>query len=243
MQATLPQSQRLKDYTNSWIELFIVGFTILPFLILAYFYPLLPDRIPLFVTLAGEVSVWGEKSWLSVFRVPLLALVLQVFCLLTKYGMLHYKVALPAAGDGDYASLYKQSCRLTAGLWDWFRCIVALKMSAETLDTVFLSIERFRFLSRPTFITTFAISVLSIPIAIFYLYRLLSLWRKMKESVGETETRRLIDASRVYGSVLYFNPGDSALFVSKYIFNFANLWAWVFIGCIIAYALLVFFPG
>jgi hypothetical protein len=41
---------------------------------MAYFYPVLPERVPLFLTLSGEVAVWGEKNLLSVFRVPLLAL-------------------------------------------------------------------------------------------------------------------------------------------------------------------------
>ena len=64
----------------------------------------------------------------------------------------------------------------------------------------------------------------------------------MKEKVGNAKVKKPIDARRVYGGVLYFNPSDSALFVSKYAFNFANKWAYVFIACIIAYPLLVFLP-
>jgi uncharacterized membrane protein len=240
MQATLPQSQRLSDYTRIPVEVFIVALTILPFLILIYFYPQLSERVPLFMTFSGEVSVWGEKTWLSVFRVPLLAVVTQVFCLVTKYGVLKTEVAVPVDDGGDYLRLYKQSCLLTAGLWDWFRCIAALKMSAETFDTVFLSIDRLKFLSRPTFVITLVVSLLSIPIVLYYAYRLITLRRKIKGRVADT---RKIDASSVYGSILYFNRSDSALFVSRYIFNFANVWAWVFLGCIIAYALLVFLPG
>jgi uncharacterized membrane protein len=243
MQIPVPQSERLSKYTNIWVEIFVATFTILPFLVLAYFYTVLPERVPLFMNLNGEVAVWGEKSWLSVFRVALMAAVTQVVCLLMKYSVVQAKVPLTGERADDYAHLYQQSAILSAALWDWFRCIAALKMSAATLDTIFLSIERFRFLSKPAFIITLIIALLSIPVAIFYGYRLFILKREIKESFGEARTRKPVDASRVYAGVLYFNPSDSALFVSKYVFNFANIWAWVFIACIIAYPLLVFLPS
>jgi hypothetical protein len=41
MQTSSPPSRRLRDYTNAPFEIFIVAFTILPFLVLAYFYPAL----------------------------------------------------------------------------------------------------------------------------------------------------------------------------------------------------------
>jgi len=242
MQTSFPQSQRLSDYTNISVEIFIAAFTILPFFALAYFYPMLSERVPLFMNLNGDVAVWGEKSWLSVFRVPLMAVVTQVVCLLMKYSIVQSEAALPIENVDDYARLQKQSTILSVGLWDWFRCLAAFKMSAASLDTIFLSIERFKFLSRPAFIITFIAALLSIPVALFYGYRLLIVKRKIKERFGDARIQKPVDASRVYGGVVYFNPSDSALFVSKYIFNFANKWAYVFIACIIAYPLLVFLP-
>lgn len=239
----LPKSHHLSEYTNVWVEIFVAAFTALPFLVVAYFYPVLPERVPLFMSLNGEVAVWGEKSWLSVFRVALMATVTQVVCLLAKYGAVRDGAASPVGGAGEHARLYQQSTSLSAGLWDWFRCIAALKMSAATLDTIFLSVERFRFLSKPAFVVTFIAALLSIPAALFYGYRLFILKREMKERFGDVEGRRPVDASRVYAGVLYFNPSDSALFVSKYVFNLANVWAWVFIACIIVYPLLVFLPS
>lgn len=242
MRAPSPQSPRLGEYTVTSVEIFVAAFTVLPFLVLAYFYPALPERVPLFMNLNGEVAVWGGKSWLSVFRVALMAAVTQVVCLLMKYSALQSEVALPAADADDYARLYKQSAILSSGLWDWLRCIAALKMSAATLDTVFLSIERFKTLSKPAFVITFAVALLSIPVALYYGYRLFVLKREISERFGHTINRKPVDAGRVYGAVFYFNPSDSALFVSRYVFNFANVRAWVFIACIIAYALLVFSP-
>lgn len=243
MQTAVPQSQRLSDHTNIAVEIFVAAFTILPFFVLAYFYTALPERVPLFMNLNGEVAVWGEKSWLSVFRVALMAAVTQVFCLLTKYSVLQTEVASPVETVGDDARLYEQSTVLSTSLWDWFRCIAALKMTAATLDTVFLSIERFKFLSKPAFVITLIVALLSIPVALFYSYRLFILKRKIKDRFGSANAGKTVDASFVYGGVLYFNPADSALFVSKYVFNFGNVWTWVFIACIVAYTLLVFLPS
>ena len=238
-----PQSQSLRDYTNIPFEIFIVLFSILPFFVLAYFYSLLPERVPVFLNLNGEVQTWAEKSVISVFRVPLMAVVTQIVCLLMKYGTLHSKAVAPLALAIEQTKLQEQYLNLNANLWDWFRWAVAFKMSAESLDTIFLSLERFKFLSRPAFIISAIAALLGVGGALFYGYRMLVVRREIKEKFGNAEVRKPVDARRVYGGVLYFNPSDSSLFASKYVFNFANKWAWVFIACIIAYPLLVFLPG
>ena len=183
MQTSFPRSSRLNDYANIPFEIFIAAFTILPFFVLAYVYPMLPERVPLFLNLSGEVEVWGEKSWLSVFRVPLMAVVTQMLCLLMKYGVLQSEAALPVESADDYVQLQKQLTVLNVGLWDWFRCLVAFKMSAASLDTIFLSLERFKFLSRPAFAITFIAALLSIAGALFYGYRLLGVKRKIQVKV------------------------------------------------------------
>ena len=243
MQTSSPQSRRLRDYTNIPFEIFIAALSILPFFVLAYFYSVLPNSVPLFMKLNGEVAVWAEKSLVSVFRVPLMAVVTQVVCLLMKYGTVQSTAVAPFEIAIEQTKLQEQYLSLNAGLWDWFRWTVAFKMSAESLDTIFLSLERFKFLSRPVFITTATAAGLGVAGALFYGCRLLVVRREMKEKSAGAEVRRPFDARHVYGGVLYFNPSDSALFVSKYIFNFANKWAWVFIGSVIAYPLLVFLPA
>ena len=192
--------------------------------------------------LNGEVAVWGEKSWLSVFRVPLLAVATQVVCLLMKYGVVQSEAVLRVESGDEQVRLHNQYIALNARLWDWLRFLVAIKMSASSLDTLFLSIERFNFLSRPAFLITFIAAMLSIPVAVFYAYRIFVVRRKLKEKFGETKIQRPVDMARIYGGVLYFNPTDSALFINKYGFNFGNKWTWVFVLCIIAYPLLVFMP-
>lgn len=230
MQTSPPQSRRLRDHTSIPFEIFIVAFSVLPFLVLAYLYSELPERVPLFLNLRGEVETWAEKSVLSVFRVPLMAVVMQVVCLLMKYGMVQSQV--PGVDSGRYL-------RLNAGLWDWFRWAIACKMIAESLDTIFLSIERFKFLSRPAFIISAIAAALGVVGALVYGYRMLAVRREMKRKFMDVP----VDAQHVYGGILYFNRSDPALFAGKHVFNFGNKWAWVFIACFIAYPLLAFWSA
>ncbi len=236
------QTQLLRNLTNIKFEIFIVAFTILPFFMLAYFYSILPERVPLFLTLTGDVETWAEKNVVSVFRVPLLAVVMQTACLLMRYGTLQAGALASFEAGSEQSKLQQRYLRLNAGLWDWFRWTIAFKMIAESLSTIFLSLDRFKFLAQPTFVFTAIASLIGVAGALFYVYRLLVMRRDMKAKFGEEYVPKPVDTRRVYGGVLYFNPSDPALFVSKYIFNFANKWAWVFIACIISYPLLVFFP-
>src|SRR5712671_4391894 len=128
MQTSSPQSRRLCDYTNIPFEIFIASFSILPFFVLAYFYSVLPDRVPLFMKLNGEVASWAEKSVLSVFRVPLMAVVTQLVCLLMKYGTVQSRAVAPLKIAIEQTKLQEHYLSLNAGLWDWFRWTVAFKM-------------------------------------------------------------------------------------------------------------------
>jgi uncharacterized membrane protein len=237
-----PQSQSLRDYTKTPFEIFVVAFSLLPFFVLAYFYSDLPERVPAFLNLNGEVETWAEKSVITVFRVPLMAVVTQIVCLLMKYGTVQSKPIASLELPFEQTKLQEQYLGLNAALWDWFRWAGAFKMSAASLDTIFLSLERFKFLSRPAFIVTAIAALLGVGGALFYGYRLLVVRREIKEKFGNAKVQQPINLRHVYGGVLYFNPTDSALFAGKYVFNFGNKWAWVFIGCIIAYPLLVFLP-
>ena len=242
MRTDVLHSQGMRNYTNIPFEIFIAVFSILPFFVLAYFYPMLPERVPLFMNLNGEVAVWAEKSVLSVFRVPLMAVDTQLVCFLMKYGTVKSEPIVRLETSKEQTDYQKQYVGLNVGLWDWFRFLVAFKMSAASLDTVFLSLDRFKFLARPAFAITAIAALLSIVGALYHGYRLLVLKRKSSKKLGDVKTRKPIDPRHVYGGVLYFNPSDPAFFVRKYFFNFGSKWAWVFIACIVAYPLLVFLP-
>jgi uncharacterized membrane protein len=169
-----------------------------------------------------------------------MAVVTQIVCLLMKYGTLQAGALASVEVSHEQTKLQEHYLRVNAGLWDWFRWTVAFKMSAESLSTVFLSLERLRFLARPTYVVTAMAALIGVAGALVYLYRLLAVRRDMKARFGDDYVPKPVDTRGVYGGVFYFNPSDPALFVSKYIFNFANKWVWLFIACIITYPLLVF---
>lgn len=184
----------------------------------------------------------GAESVISVFRVPLMAVVTQIVCLLMRYGTLQAGASASLDVAPAQPKLQQHYLHLNARLWDWFRWTVAFKMSAASLSTVFLSLDRFAYLAQPTFIITAVAALIGVAGALFYLYRLLVVRREMKTRFGSEYSEAPVDTRRVYAGVLYFNHSDPALFVSKYIFNFANKWVWLFIACIVAYPLLVFLP-
>jgi hypothetical protein len=62
-----PQSQPLRDYTNIKFEILIVVFSILPFFVLAYFYHVLPEQVPVPELERRGCNVGGEKRDFSSF--------------------------------------------------------------------------------------------------------------------------------------------------------------------------------
>ena len=192
--------------------------------------------------LNGEVAQWAEKSVISVFRVPLLAVVMQIVCLLMKYGTTKPDLVTSLEKNVEQAKLQEQTLHVNANLWDWFRWTIVFKMSAESVNTIFLSLN-YRSLSRWTFIVTAIAALIGVVGGLFYGYRLVVGMREMKRKFGDLNPQIPVDGRHVYGGILYFNPSDSAWFSRKYIFNFANKWAWLFIACVIAYPLLVFWPA
>lgn len=203
-------NKRLRDYTNAPFELFVATLTILPFILLAYFYSDLSERVPLFMKLNGEVAVWGQKNLLSVFRVPLMGLVFQIVFLLMKEGSIQFRVA-----DLEHAELQARLLNSSVGLWDWFRWTAALKICSESLETVFLSVNRFNYLARPAFVVSVVATLLGAVGALFYLYRLLGVTREMKKEGVALEKPR---------------------------FKLANIRVWVLIACVAGYLLLAFVP-
>jgi hypothetical protein len=118
MQTSALPPQRLSDHTSVPFEIFIAVFTILPFFVLAYFYPVLPNRVPLFMNLNGEVAMWAPKSVLSVFRVPLMAADTQLICWLMKYGTMKSVAIAPLDIPKELTEYRKQYIGLSVGLWD-----------------------------------------------------------------------------------------------------------------------------
>jgi uncharacterized membrane protein len=232
-------TQRLSDYTHVPVEILIAGLSVAPLFVLTYFYSDLPERIPVFLNFHGDVEVWAAKNIVSVFRVPAMAIDLQCLCLLVKYGVVQ---SLPADSVGDYRAYQTKSGALYASLWDWLRCLIALKMSAESVDILFMSNER-----RPSFKTLLwaaprLAAILSVAAALFYGYCLWRVNRETKKAVGRIDAEKQLDTAHLYGGIFYYNRNDPTLFVNKYLLNLANKWLYVLLACVAAYPLLVFSP-
>ncbi|MGH9969917.1 MAG: DUF1648 domain-containing protein [Pyrinomonadaceae bacterium] len=240
--SNLESPDRLSDYTNLVIEVLVATLSIAPFLILAYFYPVLPERIPVFLNMHGEVEVWAAKSLVSVFRVPAMAIDLQLKCLLMKYGTVKSRSDLQLE---EYLQFAKRSKTLVARLWDWLRCFVAFKMSAESVDVLFQGDPRLHFLRTPAWVVTWLAATLSIAVALYFGYQSWRVKREMKEAVGLAEARvpqKEMAKAHILAGIFYYDPKDETLFVTRYLFNFGNKLVYVLLACIVAYPLLVFAP-
>ncbi|MDT4968984.1 MAG: hypothetical protein QOJ64_3721 [Acidobacteriota bacterium] len=230
------RTRRLRDYTNTSLEIVIAVLTFAPIPLLIYFYPTLPSRIPVFLNFRGEVEVSATKGVVSVFRVPLMAIDLQLICLLMKYGTAHYK-PMSLAGPEVYLN---RLTTLSVGMWDWFRASIAVKMIAESISILFMGNRDMSFLETTAWAVTWIATIVGVGGALVYAYRLLVVKREMKKAAGDAPVVRLIDKSHVYGGIFYYNPADSAVFVDKYALNFGNLWSYALLVCAVAYPMLVF---
>lgn len=240
--ATHSPPHRFSDYTNLPFEVSIAIFTVLPILVLIYFYPALPERVPEYLNLHGEVEVWGRKGFASVFRLPLMALDLQMLCLLMKYGLSQGKLVQLVEQTEKHAIYREESLKLQMGLWDWFRALIAVKLGASSLEVILLGIERFHFLATAVRVISWAAAILGILGVVFYGYRLVMVNRKLNEAGGKYKVLQQTDASYLHGRILYHNAADPSLFKDKYLFNFANKWVYVFLGCLLCLPLLMFLP-
>jgi uncharacterized membrane protein len=219
-----------RDQTSPLFEIFVWAFTLLPVLILIYFYPSLPERVPEYLNLHGDVEVWGHKSLVSVFRLALMGIDMQLLCLLTKYGLL-------VGGRGSV-----ESRSLAGRLFDWFRVLIVFKLGASALDVIFFSYPNFRFLATVVRTISWTAAILGIAGGCYYSYRLLAASRQVKLVEGPAKVADQNYATHLRGRVFYYNRHDPSMFVDKHLFNLANKWVYVFILCLVCLPLLMFWP-
>jgi uncharacterized membrane protein len=226
-----------RSHTNVLVELFIATLVLLPFLVLIYCYPSLPDRIPEYLNLNGEVAVWGPKSWFSVFRLPLMALDLQVLAMFMKYGLWQKYAMQPQQPSETLAS---KSLRLLDGAVEWLRAMVAIKLFVSSIEVIFLTDDKFKSLATATRAASWISSILGVIGAGVCLYAMFKLRRKLP-AAGDRPNQSP-DPGHVHGGIFYYNSADPSLFADKYLFNFANKWLYVFFVCLLCMPLLMFLP-
>jgi uncharacterized membrane protein len=232
----------LNDYTSIPVEFLVVTLSLAPILVLIYFYPVLPERIPVFLNLHGEVEKWAAKSAASVFRVPAMAIDLQLVCLLMKYAVVRSQLSVSDDKTQAYWQYQDRMTSLTSGLWDLLRSFVAIKMCAESLSILFLRDNQLHSLKVVLWALPWIAAILSIVGAVVYGFRLLIAKRNMKKSTRQTHVEKEVDSAHLLAGFIYYNRNDPAPLAGKYLFNFANKYVYALFACLLAYPFLVFWP-
>ena len=91
---------------------------IIPTVVLPLLYHVIPDSIPAFVDFLGHPIVLMEKSYLSIFRLPVMGILLSLLCIVM------YNIKLE----------HKKPNQI---IWRTTACITSLKMGITSLEVLF----------------------------------------------------------------------------------------------------------
>lgn len=242
------KTRRLADYTSLALEVAIVVLTIAPVLLLVYYYPQLPERIPMHWNWKGEPDEWARKSYFAVFSLAAMLVYMQGLLLAVKQGVLGVKMTLPAEHTEDYLRLKEEALALTIRFMDRMRLLLCILLGSLAANVAFSAIEHLRFLSSIAAVAAWASGLLMFVATAFAIYRFYKIDRRLKTEVGRVYVQRQKDAAHWYlGGLIYFNREDPALFVEKlvgwgYTFNMGNKWVYLYLAIMIAVPVLLILP-
>ena len=127
-------------------------FNVIPMVILPLVYKKIPNRIPAFVDLWGNTVASMEKSYLSIFRLPVMGILLSIICIVM------YKI-----------KFINENKKLNKMIWQVIAFIGSLKMGITSLEIIFYekleTIKYFR-------ITVFVLVITGIIILIYGLIKM-----------------------------------------------------------------------
>jgi uncharacterized membrane protein len=232
--ASALKTRRLADYTSLALEVAIVVLTIAPALLLVYYYPQLPERIPVHWNWKGRPDEWARKSYYAVFSLAAMLIYMQGLILIVKQGVLGVKMTLPAEHAEEYLRLKEAALALTVRFMDWMRLLLCVTLGGLAANVVFTAVERLRFLSGPAVIASWISGLLMVVAIVVSVYRFYRIDRQLRTQVGRVYVQRQRDAEHWYlGGLIYFNREDPALWVEKlvgwgYTCNLGNKWFYVY---------------
>jgi uncharacterized membrane protein len=242
------KTRRLADYTNLALEIAIVLLTIAPVLLLVYYYPQLPERIPMHWNWQGEADEWARKSYFAVFSLAAMLVYMQALLLSVKHGVLGVKMTLPAEHAESYLRLKEAALAVIVRLLDWIRVLLCILLGSLAANIAFNAVEHLHFLSGMAIVATWACGLLMVVATVFAVSRFYKIDRRLKAEVGRVYVQRQRDAAHWYlGGLIYFNREDPALWVEKltgwgYTCNMGNKWFYVYAALMIGVPLLLFLP-
>jgi len=242
------KTRRLADYTSLALEVAIVVLTIAPVLLLVYYYPQLPERIPMHWNWKGEPDEWARKSYFAVFSLAAMLVYMQGLLLAVKHGVLGVKMTLPAEHTEDYLRLKEEALALTVRFMDRMRLLLCILLGSLAANIAFSAVEHLRFLSGVAIVAAWASGILMFVATAYAIYRFYKVDRCLKTEVGRVYVQRQKDAAHWHlGGLIYFNREDPSLFVEKlvgwgYTFNMGNKWVYLYLAIMIAVPMLLILP-
>ena len=221
--ATPLKPRYLLDFTNFWWELSIVLLVIAPFAILAFYYPQLPDVVPIHWNISGEADGFAKKSFSSIFFLPVLTAIMQIYLIILKQDIIQARFRVPAEQAEKILSLKEISLLANVGMMDWCRLscgvllgIVALLVLSPIIP-VAAALNIFVWLSLVIMLSGMA----------YYFYRMRLVNGEIKSLIGQITFQTDVEMEGWTDGLFYYNPNDAAFMVEKpggmgYTMNFAH---------------------
>lgn len=226
--ASSVRTRRLADFTLPWVEACAVLLTLGSFAVLAYFYPRLPELLPVHWNMAGEADRWEPKSLSSVFFLPALGVYLQVVFFVLKRDLVQAKMTLPATNTEEYLRGKERFLTANMRLIDLVRALIAALFLAIAWLTVVTALPEFKHFEAVVQGAVFASAGVMLAGTAYYLRRMVVINNGLDELTGEEYVQRPAEEEHWrHGGLTYYNPEDPALVVEKltglgYTLNFAH---------------------
>lgn len=244
--ASSVRTRRLGDYTLPWVEASVVLLTLATFAVLAYFYPRLPERLPVHWNAAGEADGWSPKGLPSVFFLPALGVYLQVLFFVLKRDLVQAKMTLPATNTEEYLRGKEKFLAANMHLIDHARAVIAALFFAIALLAVFSSVPEFRRYEKFAHVAILSSAGVLLAGMGYFLWRMVTVNRGLDELTGEEYVQRPDEEEHWrHGGLTYYNPEDPALVVEKltgvgYTLNMGNPAVWYRLALMLGIPLFVF---
>lgn len=222
------QTRTLSKYTIIVLEFLIVVLAITPFVILVYFYPALPERVPVHWGFKGLPDRWAHKTLSTVFFVPVLSIYLQAWFLMLKYDLVHAKMTVPAKQAEVYLSAKEQLIVASVRMMDWMRALIGFLLGLVSMFILLSTIESLRHFMPVANLLVWPLVILLLIVAFYYIYRFMAINNGLEEATGNSNVLRESEAEKwSSGGLFYYNPNDPALIVEKrdglgFTYNFAG---------------------
>lgn len=214
--ASSVRTRRLGEYTHPWVEACAVLLTLAAFGVLAYFYPRLPEMLPVHWNAAGEVDKWVRKSLSWVFFLPALGVYLQVVFFVLKRDLVQAKMTLPATNTEEYLRGKERFLGANMRLIDLVRAVVAALFFTISWLPVVTSLPEFKRFETAVHAAILSSAGVMLVGMGYFLWRMVAVNRELDELTGEDYVQRATEEEHWrHGGLTYYNPEDPALVVEK----------------------------